>query len=151
MGMFVNRIAITRLKNKAGNDWFKLLIDSNEVIATRRGTAYEEYVKQIFPNATIKTYVEWEDVIDSVIKGEVTCAFYDEIEIKKLVRQKPDLAIKGKTVVIKDMVDPIAIAVSNDNVQLWQWLNFYLSKKKILSADDVLDMYDTNKKNKKAH
>lgn len=142
VGMFANRMAITRLKHENDEHWFKALIKSDEIIATRRGTAYEEYARKTFPNATIKTYVEWNDVVDAVIKGEAACLFYDEIEIKKLVRLKPDLAIKGKTVVIKDQTDPLAMAVSVDHVHLWSWLNYYLKQKKPVTADILLDQYE---------
>jgi ABC-type amino acid transport substrate-binding protein len=141
-GMFFNRISITKFKALHKNKWQEALVDADLRIATRKGTAYENYVKQTFPNALIVTFVEWEDVIDAVIRNKVDCAYYDEIEIKKLIQQQPNLAIKGKTIIVKDSIDLIAMAVNLDNIQLLQWLNLYLAQQEQVTSDILLKRYE---------
>jgi ABC-type amino acid transport substrate-binding protein len=140
-GLFFNRVSMTKIKSRYQEDWSNILTKSEITIGTISGTAYEEYARETFPNAHIKTYREWGELVEAVIDAEVDCAYYDEIEIKKLIKQNPNLAIKGKTIIIKDISDPIAMAVGANNFHLWQWLNLYLSSTKKATPDMLLDRF----------
>ncbi|MGM0519483.1 MAG: substrate-binding periplasmic protein [Campylobacterota bacterium] len=140
-GMFFNRMSITKIKSKYKKQWQEKLVNSEIKIATRRGTAYENYVKNTFANAEVITFVQWQDVIDAVINGDVDCAYYDEIEIKKLIQQQPNLALKGKTIIVKDKKDPIAMAVNQNSIQLLNWLNLYLTRKEKITSNLLLEKY----------
>jgi len=140
-GLFFNRISMTKIKNTHKENWLKALTKSEITIGTISGTSYEEYAKEIFPNANLQTYDEWKELVQAVIDGEVDFAYYDEIEIKRLIKQNPNLAIKGKTIIIKDKIDPIAMAVHANNFHLWQWLNLYLSSIQKVTADTLLDRF----------
>ncbi|AFL68057.1 substrate-binding periplasmic protein [Sulfurospirillum barnesii] len=140
-GIFFNRMSMAKLKNQHKNQWKEKLASSEIIIATRRDTAYETYVKNTFSHAQIVTFVEWEEVIDAVIRGEADCAYYDEVEIKKLIQQQPNLALKGKAIIVKDKADPIAMAVNQQNMHLLQWLNLYLAGKEKVTPDSLLEKY----------
>ena len=100
-------------------------------------------LNRLFPNAVILEYPSWDpDVISAVRKGDVMAAYADEIEIKKAIIAKPDVVIELKTVVLKDLTDPIAMAVPWDSFQLLQWLNTYMEEMKVtMTADSILGKY----------
>jgi ABC-type amino acid transport substrate-binding protein len=141
-GLLLNRVQISRLKSK-GN-LLKILDNKNVTIGVKLGTAYESFVKQLFPNAKIAGYPDWDPfIIDAVLKGEIVGAFHDEIEVKKVIAGKPDVALELQTVVIEDSQDPIAMAVPWDSPGLLAWLELYLEMADInLTADTLLKRYD---------
>jgi hypothetical protein len=64
------------------------------------------------------------------------------MEIKKIIRSRPDASLQVKTAVLKDTEDDIAIAVAWQNTHLLYYLNLLLSNMKLnLDADKLLDRY----------
>ncbi len=95
-------------------------------IGVEAGTSYVEFAKTLFENAEIKTYKAWPDVADALIKGEIVAAIYDENEVTKIIRQRPDMVLYTSAYVLKDQKDAIAIAVPWESTHLLSWINTYL-------------------------
>ncbi len=76
-------------------------------IGVINGSSYEGFAKQKFPNGTIVTYLSWEHVI----KGDILAAYHDELEVKKIVVNQPNVAFKFQTVALTYTQYPIAIAL----------------------------------------
>ena len=56
--------------------------------------------------------------------------------------RNPNVAIELKSVILKDITDPIAMAVPWDSFQLLQWLNAYMEEMKVaMTADSILGRY----------
>lgn len=141
--LLVNRLALTSLESKHPNrEALDLIINSSQKIGVRKATSYVEYGGILFPNSEITAFTQLEELIDAVQEGKVLAAFYDEFELKNAVDKNPKLSIYTKLFVIKDRVDPIAMAVAPEDGQLLAWLNLYLDiMRRDLLIDQLLDKY----------
>lgn len=139
-GLLVNRLRLAQAtRGTDPSDFIRNLTGKLGVVA---GSSYVDFAKQMFPAATIEEFSTWAEVVDAVIQGRILAAFRDELELKKVVKQKSDIVITLQTVVFKDTKDPIAIAVSNASSHLHFWLNQYLDAKNIdISVDELLDRF----------
>lgn len=138
-GLLINRVAAARADSSTGYDW---IFKSTGPVGVKIGTAYLDYAQANFPNAEIRSYPEWENVVDACIRGEVLFAYHDEIEVKKIIRDNPAIAIQLQTAIISDMTDPIAIAVPWNSTQLLAWLEMYIEKHPLrMDTDTLLEKY----------
>lgn len=139
-GLLINRLRMAQaIKGREPTEFIKHLEGEIGVIA---GSSYVGFANRMFSKATVKEYKNWQEIISAVVRGEVLAAFRDELEIKKVVRSKPDGILQLQTVVFKDEKDPIAMAVSSDSPHLLFWLNQYLSNRNMkMTADRLLDQY----------
>ncbi|MEM1171595.1 MAG: transporter substrate-binding domain-containing protein [Cyanobacteria bacterium P01_H01_bin.35] len=123
-GLLLNRIQLTKAaKNK---DTVEFLRNFEGKIGVINGSSYEGFAKQKFPKATIVTYASWEDVIKGAIKGDILAAYRDELEVKKIIINQPNVALNFQTVALKDTQDPIAIALPWSSNHLLKFVNLYL-------------------------
>lgn len=136
-GMLLNRLFLAGYSEE--KSLRSILNDPGVKIGVKGGTSWVQYASRLFPKATIIEYASWDpDVISAVRQGEVMSAYADEIEIKKVIIAKPDVAIELKTVILKDITDPIAMAVPWDSFQLLQWLNAYMDEMNISMTTDTI-------------
>ena len=140
-GMLLNRLFLAAYPENS--TLVGLLNHPTAKIGVKAGTSWVKYVHELFPQAIIGEYPSWDpDVIAAVREGDIMAAFADEIEIKKVMIAKPDVAIELRTVFLKDITDPIAMAVPWDSFHLLQWLNTYLDMAQIhMTADSILKKY----------
>ena len=140
-GMLLNRLFLASYSEE--KSLLSILNDPGVKIGVKGGTSWVQYANRLFPKATIMEYESWDpDVISAVRQGEVMAAYADEIEIKKVIVAKPDVTIELKTVILKDITDPIAMAVPWDSFQLLQWLNAYMEEMNIfLTTDTILGRF----------
>lgn len=102
-------------------------------------SAYANYAARNFPGAQVKGYPSWNDVINAVEKGEVTGAYRDEFEIKRLLKSNPTASLTLRTVTLKDLEDTLGIAVGVGDPVLLAFVNQYLSQRpEKLDIDKVL-------------
>lgn len=123
-GLLINRVAAARQKH--GSGIMDILQVPDTAIGVQGETSHAASARERFPRAVIREYPEREDATDAVLKGEVVATFDDEVEVRKLIAAKPEVALDLQTVVLKDTSDPIAIAVPWDSANLLSWLNLYL-------------------------
>jgi len=140
-GMLLNRLFLAT--HSEDSSLISILNHPTVKIGVKGGTSWVQYVNRLFPKAAIREYPSWDpDAISAVRKGDVMTAYADEIEIKKVIIAKPDVAIELKSVILKDITDPIAMAVPWDSFQLLQWLNAYMEEMKVaMTADSILGRY----------
>lgn len=139
-GLLLNRLALTRYEK--GTSLKDFINTTDMKIGVKGGIAWPQFLKHYFPKAGVVEYPAWEDVISSVRSGTVMAAYADELEIKKLTVSKPEVVIELKTLIIEDIQDPIAMAVSWDSPNLLQWINTYLNQEHIfMTVDDILEKY----------
>jgi len=119
-----------------------LVINSAQQIGVRTATSYEEYGGILFPNSAITSFTQLDELIAAVREGKVLAAFYDEFELQNEVNKNPKLSIYTKLFVLKDRVDPIAMAVAPQDGQFLAWLNLYLdTMRQDLLIDQQLAKY----------
>lgn len=93
-------------------------------------SSYVGFCARYFPAATIVEFPSWDDAVAAVFSGEVLAVYRDELEIMKINSGREDAAIKLKTVVLADLQDPIAMAVSWNSDRLARWLDIFLQREK---------------------
>jgi ABC-type amino acid transport substrate-binding protein len=123
-GLLINRVGAAQQKH--GSGIMDILQVPDIAIGVQGGTSYVAFARERFPHAVIREYLEWEDAVDAVLKGEVVATINDEVDVRKLIAARPEVALNLQTVVLKDTSDPIAIAVPWDSANLLSWLNLYL-------------------------
>ncbi len=149
-GLLVDRLKLTRISDD--EDPVEFIVNMRGDIGVVASTSYEDFARRMFPKATIKEFSTWEDVISALEKGDILAAFRDEVEIKKIIRSDPGISLDVQTVIFKDTKDPIAMAVSRDNILFLYWLNEYLELMDFnLNADKLLNKYPEIDKTTKAN
>lgn len=136
--LLVNRLQLAQVSNgREAEDTIRTLRGKVGVLA---GSSYEQFAHQKFPNAEIVGYPDWPRLVQAVSKGDVTAAFRDEVEIKKIIKAQPEILFTLRTVVLTDTVDPIAVAVNPQDTTLLTLLNIHLDDLAIsFSVDEILD------------
>lgn len=140
-GLMVNRLELEKVKKKGETDTaaIKAMRGAIGVIAN---SSYVGYAASRFPNARVRQYESWDMVVKAVLSGEVLAAYRDELEIKKIIKERPNAVIKLQTVVLTDTRDPIAMAVHHQDTHLLAWLEVYLDTVNLdFTADSLLEEY----------
>lgn len=138
-GLLINRVAAAKAQSDNGFDW---IFQTTGTVGVKLGTAYADYAQTNFPRAEVRSYPEWEDVVAACAAGEVQFAYHDEIEVKKIIRDNPAIAIDVSTAIISDMTDPIAMAVPWNSTHLLSWLNLYTQVHPLnMDVDTLLRTY----------
>ena len=103
-------------------------------------SAFTDYGKRYFPNAEVREFASWNDVLKAVQKGDIMAAYRDEFEVKRVLRADPTASLTLRTVTFKDLDDPLAIAVGVTDPTLLAFINLYLNQSnKRLTIDKVLN------------
>lgn len=109
-------------------------------------SSWTDYAKRYFPNAEIKEFPTWAEVLKAVEKGEIMAAYRDEFEVKRVLRADPTASLTMRTVTFKDLDDALAIAVGLQDDALLDYVNLYLSQSnKKLTIDKVLNALEKSK------
>lgn len=102
-------------------------------------SAFHDFALVNFPNAAIRTYPGWPDLVGAVIAGEVVAGYRDEFEVKRLLTERPAVALTLRTVTIKDRYDTLGVAVGADASMLRSFVNQMLTNRMTrLEIGDVL-------------
>ena len=75
------------------------------------------------------------------VPGHRDIAYRDELEIKRIMRLKPELHLNVRSVLINDKKDMIAVAAPYASTQLASLANVILLKRKKIDANQLLDEY----------
>ena len=138
--LLVNRLRLAAVQNaNPGKTALELILNTTDKIGVAKGTSYEEFARDIFSKAQIAAVPE-EDLFAATVRGEALAALYDANEINMFMKENPELSITAKVIVLKDRIDPIAIAVAPQDQQLLAWLNHYLDFMK--SSVDIKQQVD---------
>jgi ABC-type amino acid transport substrate-binding protein len=140
-GLLINRLNLAKLPER--DNPLQALNHPQAKIGVKKGTSYVDYAHKIFPTAEIREYPDWEPyIVDAVAQGELVAGYHDEIEIKKYILSRPEASIQSSTAIIKDLTDPIAMAVPWDSHALLDWLNIYIENHvQDWDADKLLQKY----------
>lgn len=137
--LVINKIHAAR--NQIGDYPIKYLADAKVKIGVRERTSYVDYAKELFKNAEI-IEGNWKDIVNMVVKGDITAIMRDEYEVMKLIKKNPELAIKVSVYILVDRKDHIAMAVPCMSTHLLAWLDIFLeSRRQVLSAKDLIKIY----------
>lgn len=123
--------------------------DLTDSIAVLDGTSYVSFAQRLFPKAKLLEYPTWEEVVQAVLDRKALAAFRDEVEVRSIVLNRPELAFQLKSILVADSDDGKGIAVARENPLLKEVANLYIDNyARPVEADAVLakisDALDTN-------
>jgi polar amino acid transport system substrate-binding protein len=105
-------------------------------------SSYVGYAKTNFPQAEIVEYPTWEQAVTAGLNGDVLAIYRDELETKKIMDQQAGASLKLKLVILRDLPDPIAMAMAHDRQQLQAFVNILLDSLSLnLDAGKILRNY----------
>ena len=123
--LLFNRLALAK-EQSTGLSTDQVVKDFQGKLGVYAGSVYVQYAHKIFPKATIVEFPQWQEAIDAVVLGQVTVLFRDELEVRSIVLNKPELAIKLRTVVLTDTSDTKGIVASFEKYFLIEYINLFL-------------------------
>ena len=137
--LLMNRLTVARHKidpSKPG----EALYTFKGKIGEKEGTSYNSLAGKMAPLATVVSYPEWIDTMNSVLTRETDAALRDEIGVKNYMAAYPEQAINLQIIPLNDprYADPLAIAVPAASLQLQEWLNLYFAVNATTGTADVL-------------
>jgi polar amino acid transport system substrate-binding protein len=117
-----------------------------EVIRSFKGSigviaksSFADYAIKNFPQAEIRDFPSWGEVLKALEKGEVMAAYRDEFEIKRILKRDPTISLTLRTVTFKDLEDTLGIAVGIQDPTLLAFVNQFLAEgTEKLTIDKVL-------------
>lgn len=89
-------------------------------------SAYERFATHHFPSAAIRTYPDWPTLVAALARAEVTAAYRDEFEVKRVLAARPELALVLRTMTIADRSDTLAVAIRPDAPGLHGYVDLWL-------------------------
>lgn len=139
-GFIANRLQLAQQTQDSG--MIQAIRNFQGKVGVIQSSSYVGFLKEKFPKATIVEYAQWDDIVNAVITGEIQAAYRDELEVKKIIRQNPDAALRLQTIALTDTKDQIAMALPWDSSHLQEFVNQYLDTLELsYNADLVLDEY----------
>lgn len=146
--LLINRIQLKKFQ-EAGTKSIEDILKKNKVkIGTLDNSSYVMFAKKLFPNVEIVKFKSWEnEIVPKVIDGTLFAAFYDEIEVKNIIKKMPNAALKLLAVILKKNKDPIMIICPWNKPHLLHWVNLYLkSTATFYTVDELYKKYPEFKK-----
>lgn len=108
-----------------------------------QGTSYAKWLGEKFPNATLAEFPRWEEAIAALQREEIIGAYRDELEVKKIIKTQPKVALNLQTVALDDTRDALAMITATDSPHLLAFLNQYIEDQSgTLTVDTLLDNYE---------
>lgn len=102
-------------------------------------SSFADYAVKNFPEAELREYPSWGEVLKALEKGQVMAAYRDEFEIKRLLKIDPTVSLTLRTVTFRDLEDSLGIAVGIQDPTLLAFVNQFLAEgTEKLTIDKVL-------------
>lgn len=143
--LLINRLELAKqLHGRPQEEAIQHLTGKIGVVAK---SSYARFAKH-FKNMEIIPYPAWEDAVNDARNGKITAAFRDEAEVKKILHDRPDMALSLLSVILRDANDPKGVAMSFESRHLKYLMDFYFKSLNMnLTADKIINDYDNVIKN----
>jgi ABC-type amino acid transport substrate-binding protein len=103
-------------------------------------SSFADYAVKNFPNAEIRDFPSWGEVLKALEKGQIMAAYRDEFEVKRILKSDPTISLTLRTVTFKDLEDTLGIAVGIQDPTLLAFVNQFLAESaEKLTIDKVLN------------
>jgi ABC-type amino acid transport substrate-binding protein len=127
-GLILNRLEFARLARERTPA--QALRDFNGSLGVIANSSFYDYAQRNFPKARVVSFPTWVEVVAAVERGQVVGGYRDEFEVKRLLAEQPQAALKLRTVTLKDEIDAIGIAIGADAPTLQSYVNMFLATRK---------------------
>jgi polar amino acid transport system substrate-binding protein len=126
--LLFNRAAIAREAN--GRPPAAVLQRYRGQIGVIAGSAYVDFAMTNFPEASVIKAPTWDDVVTSLLAGQVDAIYRDEFEIRRIVKISPALNVQFGTAAITDQNALLSIAICDTCSKLQELINYHLGRTK---------------------
>ncbi len=123
--LIINRLQAEEHKDRK-KGVVEMLDQGDNRIGVVMGSSYEGFARQLFPRATVVPYDTWDQVVADVLKGSILAGMYDEVEVRRLLREKSAHSLYIKSAILSGIKDDIAIAVNREDLHLHYWLDEFI-------------------------
>ena len=136
-GLLLNRVAYARL---AGEKPPALVLrDFRGTLGVIAQSSFHDFALVNFPNAQIRPYPNWVELVAAVRRGELVAAYRDELEVKRVLVEQPRAALTLRTITIKDQQDALGVAVGTGSTSLLAYINQMIEgRSPKLTVTDIL-------------
>jgi ABC-type amino acid transport substrate-binding protein len=90
------------------------------------GSAYVDFARRNFPDATVVEAKSWDTAIESLLGGQVDALYRDEFEIRRVLKNKPALNVQFGSAVIVDQNALLSIAICDSCSKLQEFINYHI-------------------------
>lgn len=143
-GLLINRLLLAQQTNSDNVRVIETIRELTGEVGVIKGSSYVGFLKQKFPKATIVEMEAWEDIVAAVSAGEILAGYRDELEIKKVIKTRPDAALQLKTALLTDTQDALSMVLPWDSPHLLAFANQYLETlDQELTVDGILEEYSS--------
>jgi polar amino acid transport system substrate-binding protein len=102
-------------------------------------SSFVDYAQRNFPLAEVRQFPTWDDVMKALESGQITAAYRDEFEVKRVLKLNPTASLTMRTVTLKDLEDTLGVAVGIQAPVLLAFVNQFLAQSsEKLTVDKVL-------------
>lgn len=100
----------------------------NGAIGVIEHSSFAYFAQHNFPDAEIRAYPRWSDVVQALMNGEVIAAYYDEFAVQQLLQSDLTTSLNLYTFTFVDQQDTLGIAVGANDTMLLDFVNIFLEK-----------------------
>ena len=138
--MIVNRIWLST--NSRGREPYEIIKNFDGSISFIKNSSYDTFARVNFPKARYVPEENWNNIIEGVASGKYAAGFRDDLEIKKIAFERPQLALTTKTVIIADTNDYIAAAVEWKSTHLLSIIDMVIKNEfNNIDVKRLMEMY----------
>jgi polar amino acid transport system substrate-binding protein len=135
--LLLNRVKFAQLAR--GRSVPEVIRSYDGTIGVVANSSYADYVMTNFPGAKVLRYPTWGDVLKALNAGDVTAAYRDEFEVKRVLKIDPTASLRLRVVTLQDLDDTLAIGVNVDAPALLAFVNQFLGERsKKLDVNAIL-------------
>ncbi|QGZ65724.1 transporter substrate-binding domain-containing protein [Paraburkholderia acidisoli] len=139
--LLLNRVKFAQLAH--GRSVPEVVRSYDSTIGVVANSSYAGYVVSNFPHAQVRSYATWDDVLKALNAGEVTAAYRDEFEVKRVLKVDPTASLRLRVVTLQDLEDTLAIGVNVNAPAMLSFINQFLSDRSVkLDVSTVLQAAD---------
>lgn len=125
--LLLNRVKFAQLAH--GRAVPEVIRSYDGSIGVVANSSYAGYVINNFPKAQVRSYPTWEAVLVALNAGEVTAAYRDEFEVKRVLKIDPTASLRLRVVTLQDLEDTLAIGVNVSEPTLLAFINQFLAER----------------------
>lgn len=123
-GLIANRVRLARMTG--GNSAGEVVRDFRGELGVIAHSSFAEFAAISFPNAAVREYESWGDMVEAVRHEEIDMAYRDDFEIKKLLVDDPSLTVVARTITLTDKTDTLAIGIRPGAPHLASFVDLFL-------------------------
>jgi polar amino acid transport system substrate-binding protein len=125
--LLLNRVKFAQLAH--GRSVPEMIRAYDSSIGVVANSSYAAYVTTNFPKAQVRSYPTWEAVLKALNDGEITAAYRDEFEVKRVLKIDPTASLRLRVVTLQDLEDTLAIGVNVSAPALLAFINQFLAER----------------------